>query len=132
MTLSVFASLPTAWPENLTHFGGFGTLLAQVHKNSYRRLADGVTIEPDVIARALVCMPPEQIDRGGTIEPDHLRRLTIRYNNTELNYDYLRDFPEMQSYSVAQVENYRECIGHIGRLPVIDFWDLCKTWPVVQ
>ena len=123
MTVSVFASLPTAWPEYVTGYGGRGTLLARVHQNSWRRLADG-TIEADVIERALVFMPDDEI------EPSHLRRLTIRYVNTELNYDYLKMFPEMQDHAVENVERYRRCAEQIRGLPVIDFWDLLKTWPV--
>ncbi|BBX35750.1 hypothetical protein [Mycolicibacterium mageritense] len=124
MTTSVFASLPTAWPEYLTGYGGRGTLLARVHENSYRRLSDG-TMEQDVIERALVYMPDDEI------QPAHLRRLTIRYNNTELDYDYLKLFPEMQEHAVSRVEQYRRCVEQIKTLPVIDFWELVKTWPVV-
>ena len=124
MTTSVFASLPTAWPEYLTGFGGRGTLLAQVHQNSWRRLSDG-TIESDVIARALVFMPQDEIS------PDHLARLTIRYVNTELNYDYLKMFPEMQNHAAERAYGYQMCAEQIKALPVIDFWELAKTWPVV-
>lgn len=122
MTPSVFAALPTAWPEYVSGCGGRGTLLAQVHKNSFRRLSDG-SIENDVIARALVFMPDDEV------EPSHLRRLTIRYADTELKYDYLKMFPEMQSFDVARVELYRRCVEQIKTLPVVDFWELCRTWP---
>ena len=135
MTPSVFAWLPPAWPENLTYFGGSATLLARVHENSFRRLPDG-TIESDVIARALVYMGEEKMpvdfcELSGPmkIKPAHLARLTIRYVNTEFNYDYLKAFPEMQEFATWRIERARFCVEAIKRLPVIDFWELCRTWP---
>jgi len=122
MTVSVFAWLPTAWPEYVAGHGGRGTLLAKVHENSFRRLADG-SIEPDVIARALVYMPKDEV------EPAHLRRLTIRYSDTEMNYEYLKTFPEMQEFSRQRIERARWCVEAIQTLPVIDFWELDKAWP---
>lgn len=125
MTPSIFVWIPPAWVEYLAGHGGNGILAAQVHRNSYRRLSDG-TIEPDVIARALVFMPADER------QPDHLRRLTIRYSDTELNYEYLKLFPEMQNYVVSRVESYRRCAAYIKTLPMIDFHQLCRTWPVPQ
>ena len=84
-----------------------------------------------MLARALVYMPEEKVSRDGQlIEPAHLRRLTIRYQNTELDYDYLKMFPEMQNFSVATVEQYRWCLARIKTLPVLDLQNPLKTWPV--
>ncbi len=130
MTVSVFASLPTVWPEYLDGHGGHGTLLARVHVNCNRRFEDGTT-ERDVIARGLVYMPEETIFNNNQSLPAHLSRLTIRYTDTELNYDYLKSFPDMQSFAVHRVEQYRRCVEQLKVLPVIDFWDLCRTWPVI-
>ncbi|ALI26936.1 hypothetical protein XA26_31010 [Mycolicibacterium fortuitum] len=119
MTVSVFASLPTAWPEYLSCRGGRGFLLAQIHPSAKR--AGG---EDDVLARALVFMPHDEI------EDAHLRRLTIRYADTELDYEYLKSFPEQQSYAVARVEQFRRCLDDCKTLPVLDLHELCRTWPV--
>lgn len=116
MTVSVFASLPTAWPEYL--WGG-GKLIAKIHDNCLK--AGG---EPDVIARVLVEVP------GNEVEETHLARLTIRYRNTELDYSMLKDFPEDQSLLVSRIEDYRACLEMIAPLPVVDLHDPFKTWPV--
>lgn len=118
MTVSVFASLPSAWPEYM-HNGGI--LIARVDP-----ICDAAGGENDVITRALVFMPEDDF------EPSHLRRLTIRYRDTELDYADMVHSPEMQDFYVWRVENYRDCLEKIKTLPVVNLHELFRTWPVTQ
>lgn len=148
MTVSVFASLPSAWPEYL--WSG-ATLIARVHDNCLKNSGQP-DVETDVIARVLVEVPEEKIPADQAVRmkkhgdrlkqigahdsdeivvlPAHLARLTIRYCNTEFDYRDLKFFPEEQSYRVSRIEEYLRCLEMIKPLPVLDLHDPFKTWPV--
>lgn len=78
MTVSVFASLPTAWPEYLQECGGDGIVVAKINPNANHLFNDD-----DVIARGLIFMPDDDA------EESHLRRLTIREKDLDIDSDYV-------------------------------------------
>lgn len=122
MTVSVFASLPSAWPEYLEPCGGQGVLIARISQNCNDQFND-----TDVVARAIVFMP------GDEIEDSHLRRLTIRNQDLDIdpkyvegalsNFRYLDYWDNEREPATSRVSRYHQCAQAILELSAIDLWN---------
>lgn len=130
MTVSVFASLPTAWPEYVIYGG---KLIARISPNCNRPGGD----DDGVLARVLVYMPDDddEIDRAGLHGLHGLRRLTIREKNLELNPQDISDYlagsadRHMLPHWQEVRENYWRCLHEILTMPVVD---LSNPWRNLQ
>lgn len=124
MTVSVFASLPTAWPEYILHAGG--KVLLRVSINCNKQLPDG-SFEQDVVARAVVFMRNDEIEQPFGMTG--LRRLTIRERNLELHPEDIKEYlsgeaePYMLPLWREVRNNYWRCLDDIMALEPVDLHD---------
>lgn len=130
MTPSIFAALNPAFAEYMwgTEDVWGGMLpIARIHPNCNRPRGD-----EDVMARALVYMPTDHI------EESHLRRLTIRRRDLDMDENYVReslsifrsrDWDSERDPATARVADYQRCLQAVSRLPMIDLHDPLRTWP---
>lgn len=126
MTVSVFAALPTAWPEYVIYGG---TVVARIHPNCNRWFDNGIERVPeqDVITRALVYMPNDDVHQPFGMTG--LRRLTVRERNLEFNPEDIKEYlagvadahmlPKWQEIR----NNYWRCLEEILALPLTDLSD---------
>lgn len=127
MTVSVFAALPTAWPEYVIYGG---KLIARIHPNCNHRFDNG-QIEHDVVARALVYMPNDEIEQPYGMTG--LRRLTVRESNLEFNPQDIEEYlagtadahmlPRWQEIR----NNYWRCLEELLAFPLTDLSDPLRS-----
>lgn len=125
MTVSVFASLPSAWPEFLRCCGGQGIFVSRIAQN-----ANHLTNDHDVIVRALVFMPDDEI------EESHLRRFTIRHKDLDLDPKYVEGAVSRWRYldywerhrepAITRVAQYHACARALLEVPQVDLWQLFR------